>query len=145
MLMKLQGYRKGLNSKLHKSSIPSLIKKLRLLAQSLVDTAGNSFGGVSDASVWTFKTGSFTGINPILNVPYNFKVYPNPVTNELTIELEGDTQKVDFEIINSLGQSVFSGVILEKTVVQTTNFTPGIYLIKLKSGKTIEFKKIIKE
>ena len=75
----------------------------------------------------------------------NAKVYPNPVTNELTIELEGNTQKVDFEIINSLGQSVFSGVILEKTVVQTTNFTSGIYLIKLKSGTTFEFKKVIKE
>jgi hypothetical protein len=74
----------------------------------------------------------------------NVKVYPNPFTNELTIELEGNTQKVDFEIINSLGQSVLSGSVFEKTIVQTTNFASGIYLIKLKSGTTFEFKKIIK-
>jgi PKD repeat protein len=112
---------------------------------ALKDNEGIAFRGVSDANAWTFNTGSFTDVDPILDEPFNFKVYPNPVTNELTIELEGNTQKVDFEIINSLGQSVFSGVIFEKAVVQTTNFTPGIYLIKLKSGTTFEFKKIIKE
>lgn len=74
----------------------------------------------------------------------NIKVYPNPVTNELTIELEGNTKKIDFEIINSLGQSIFTGVVFESTVIQTANFIPGIYLIKLKSGKSFEFKKIIK-
>jgi len=75
----------------------------------------------------------------------NIKVYPNPVTNELTIELKGNTKKIDFEIINSLGQVVYNGNIVEKTVVQMANFAPGIYIIKFESGKTFEFKKIVKE
>jgi len=40
---------------------------------------------------------------------------------------------------------VFHGNLLEKTVVQTSSFAPGIYVIKLDSGKTFEFQKIIKE
>ena len=84
-----------------------------------------------------------TGINPTESNK-SIKVYPNPVTNELTIELQGNTKQTNFEIINSLGQAVFTGNLLEKTVVETSSFTPGMYLIKLGSGKTFEFKKIIK-
>lgn len=85
-----------------------------------------------------------TGIAPNESAK-TIKVYPNPVTNELTIEFEGNTTKSKFEIINSLGQSVFNGTIIEKTVVQTSSFSQGIYIIKLESGKTSEFKKVIKK
>jgi hypothetical protein len=73
------------------------------------------------------------------------KVYPNPVSNELIIEIDGNTEKLNFEILNTIGQVVFKGNLVEKTTVQTSNFAPGVYLIKLKNGKTFEFKKIIKE
>jgi pimeloyl-ACP methyl ester carboxylesterase len=74
----------------------------------------------------------------------DFMIYPNPVNNELTIEFKDNTKKIDFEIINSLGQTVFVGSVFGRIVVQTSNFTHGIYLIKLKSGKAFEFKKIVK-
>jgi hypothetical protein len=73
----------------------------------------------------------------------SIKVYPNPATNELTIEFEGNSDRTHFEILNSIGQIVYSGILIEKTVLQTTSFAPGIYLIRLKSGDTIEFKKIL--
>ena len=73
------------------------------------------------------------------------KVYPNPVSNELIIEREGNNEKVNFEILNAIGQVVFKGNLIDKTTVQTSNFAPGVYLIKLENGKTFEFKKIIKE
>jgi ligand-binding sensor domain-containing protein len=75
----------------------------------------------------------------------NFLVYPNPVINELIIEFDGNTKKACFEILNSIGQVVFKGNLNEKTIVNTSNFAPGFYLIKLGNGKTFEFKKIIKE
>ncbi|MDD3437391.1 MAG: S8 family serine peptidase [Candidatus Gastranaerophilales bacterium] len=73
------------------------------------------------------------------------KVYPNPVSNELIIEIEGNNGKVDFDILNAIGQIVFKGILVDKTTVQTRDFAPGVYLIKLENGKTFEFKKIIKE
>jgi hypothetical protein len=51
---------------------------------------------------------------------------------------------LNFEILNAIGQLVFKGNLVEKTTVQTSNFTPGVYLIKLENGKTFEFKKILK-
>lgn len=73
------------------------------------------------------------------------KVYPNPVSNELIIELVGNKENVLFEIFNSIGQSIYKGNLIEKTTVQTTNFAQGVYIIKLENGKVFEFKKIVKE
>jgi hypothetical protein len=73
------------------------------------------------------------------------KVYPNPVSNELIIEIEGNNEKLYFEILNAIGQVVFKGNLVEKTVVQTNNFAPGFYFVKIGNGKTFDFKKIIKE
>ncbi len=73
------------------------------------------------------------------------KVYPNPVSNELIIEIEGNKETISFEIYNSIGQNIFNGNLKEKTIIQTANFPSGVYLIKLENGKSFEFKKILKE
>ncbi len=72
-------------------------------------------------------------------------IYPNPVSNELIIEISGNKEQINFEIYNSIGQVVYSGNLLEKTTVKTDSFAAGVYIIKLANGKTFEFKKIIKE
>ena len=72
-------------------------------------------------------------------------VYPNPVSSQLVIEIKGNTTNTNFEILNSMGQLVFKGNMTEKAIVQTVDFTPGVYVIKLENGKTYEFKKLIKE
>lgn len=85
-----------------------------------------------------------TGIDAINNNK-NIKVYPNPFNNELIIEMQGNKEKLDFEILNSIGQSVYKGKLIDKTIVQTFDFAGGVYLIKLNNGKTYQFKKIVKE
>jgi hypothetical protein len=72
-------------------------------------------------------------------------IYPNPVSDELVIENKGVNDKIYFEIYNAIGQMVFSGNFTGKTIVQTSAFPTGVYLIKLSAGKTVEIKKIIKE
>jgi hypothetical protein len=72
------------------------------------------------------------------------KVYPNPVSDELIIEIEGNNDRQGYAILDSTGHIVFKGTLSERTVVPTTNFSPGIYFVKLQNGKTFEFKKIVK-
>ncbi|OFX65411.1 MAG: hypothetical protein A2X15_00340 [Bacteroidetes bacterium GWB2_32_14] len=72
-------------------------------------------------------------------------IYPNPVTNVLNIEITGNNEKTDLVIINSIGQVIFKDNFFEKTTVQTSNFAPGVYLIRFENGKMVDFKKIIKE
>jgi hypothetical protein len=87
---------------------------------------------------------SSTGINENKNINM-FKVYPNPVSDELTIETQGDREKISFELLNSIGQTVQKGSFIEKSVIQTNNLMHGVYLIKLQYGNTIEVKKLIKQ
>ena len=80
----------------------------------------------------------------INNKHTRLSIYPNPVSNELIIEIEGNNDNLKFEITNSLGQDVFQGNVVEKTIIQTSNFASGVYLIKLENGNSFEYKKLIK-
>ena len=70
------------------------------------------------------------------------KLYPNPVKTELIIDFDGGST---FEILNLMGQVVYNGNLIKSKIVQTSNLTSGVYMIKFSSGKTFEYKKLIKE
>jgi len=72
-------------------------------------------------------------------------VFPNPVTNELNLEIKGNSDKLNYEIVNVLGQVVYKGRIVEKAIVQTNSFEKGIYIVKIQSENNFELIKIIKE
>ena len=108
----------------------------------MVRVQDNGLGELSSQATISINVIS-TGIELIVNKA-TIKVYPNPVSDELTIEFEGNEDRISFDILNSTGQIVFEGNLREKTVVQTTNFSPGFYTIKIEDGKTYEYKKIIK-
>jgi len=73
------------------------------------------------------------------------KLYPNPVTNELVIEIEGNREEIKYEIINTAGQIVISGVLIEKEIIQTTNLSKGMYIVKLNNNDILKFEKVLKE
>jgi hypothetical protein len=123
--------------------------------QSFTATANGNYavivtqGVCSDTSVCTLINS--VGISSV-KTKAELSLYPNPVSNELIIEIEGNKKEVNFEIINSIGQVVYKGTLVEKTTVQTSNLASGVYLVKLGNlpagegyNKTFEFKKIIKE
>jgi hypothetical protein len=103
-----------------------------------------TYDGVNSDSV-LITVNISTQINNLVNNLSNSLIYPNPVSNELVIEIKGNSEKMKFEVLNTIGQVVFKGNLVEKTTVQTNNFAPGVYLIKLENGSTYEFKKLIKE
>lgn len=84
-----------------------------------------------------------TGIE--LSKNNNYKIYPNPVSNEIIIEALEQNDIAKFEIINLFGQIISQGYFRGKTIVPTKNFTSGIYNVKVEYGQTIECTKIIKK
>jgi subtilase family serine protease len=85
-----------------------------------------------------------TGVEPLENSKA-INIYPNPFSNELVIEFKGNTEMVDYEILNSSGKAISSGKVSEKTCVNTSTFLPGIYMLKYYNNKISGIKKIIKE
>ncbi|MFP4557689.1 MAG: GLUG motif-containing protein, partial [Bacteroidales bacterium] len=119
--------------------------------------AGEEFTAGTHTITWTVTDNSGNTADCNFDVTINVAVgisdfqnlktsiYPNPFSNELVIETEGNTEELTFEIINAMGQVVLKGNLFEKTTVQTNNFAPGVYLIKLGDENIFEFKKVIKE
>jgi hypothetical protein len=87
-------------------------------------------------------TNVLSGINSLENDNSNIIIYPNPVKNEFRIDFDGGST---FEILNLMGQIVYVGNLNNNSIVQASNLSSGIYMIKFKTGKTFEYKKIIKE
>ena len=77
---------------------------------------------------------------------YNaIQIYPNPASEELTIEAKSNNDKIEFEILNPQGQLIYKESFIEKATVQTRNFAKGVYIIKLDDGRGFEFRKMVKE
>ena len=77
-----------------------------------------------------------TNIDSPLENEYSFKVYPNPVVNNLFIE--GENENAVFRIFNELGQLVLiNKEIGTQRSIDLSNFPDGVYQIKPNFGKTL--------
>lgn len=83
-----------------------------------------------------------SGTNELAGKNNLIKIYPNPVKDELKIDFEGGST---FEIINLMGQVIYSGDLNKNTLVQTSSFSSGVYLIRIRSGNFFEYTKMVKE
>jgi len=117
------------------------------LNYSLIDT--KPFSGTS---YYRLTQTDFNGefkelktISVLLNNNSNINLFPNPFADELIIEIDGISKNANIEIYNSNGQVVFKGIANERTIVPTTSFSQGIYLLKIDKGDSFEFRKIVKE
>ncbi len=104
----------------------------------------NGFISMNGTSIMITQAGNTTTNINELSQSNTIKIYPNPVSNELTIENIGNNERIFFEILNSIGQSVYKGNFIGKIILPITNFISGVYLIILDNGKVFEYKKIIK-
>lgn len=72
-------------------------------------------------------------------------IYPNPASDQITIQITESSVANRFEIINALGQSVLAAQKLEKGIHQfsVSNIASGMYFIKLGKGNTNQLYKLI--
>jgi blue copper oxidase len=85
-----------------------------------------------------------TGINETIQ-QNNISVYPNPVSDLLSIQL-ASMENTKISVINVLGQSIFSQQISPSKnsfQLSTTQWNNGIYFITVQNGKTIDTQKIL--
>ncbi len=92
--------------------------------------------------------GVITGINVAQQVK-QFLVYPNPAKNKVFIqgELAEDSQSI-LSVYNSVGQTIFSETISGSRIhtdLDVSNYSRGIYLIQLQTGKSIISNRVMVE
>jgi hypothetical protein len=69
--------------------------------------------------------------------------FPNPADNQLTIQIKNQWVGSSFDIYNQLGRMVQSGRLTsETTLIQTTNWPSGIYLVKVGTDNQFEVVRV---
>ncbi|MEI6822335.1 MAG: T9SS type A sorting domain-containing protein [Bacteroidota bacterium] len=101
------------------------------------------FAGTQDEGVWKRSISEMTaGINE--NTLNNISIYPNPTKDILTIETNAN-QEQRLEIINLIGQTIYTIYINKKAIVNTSAFANGVYILKIYSDKETIVRKFVKE
>jgi len=97
------------------------------------------------------KTVIFTAQDPLsideLGLENLIDFYPNPVSNNLNINLSNLNEDVNFELFNTLGQKISAGS-LEASTINTLSMSQqlsGIYFITLSTSSGSITRKIVKK
>lgn len=72
-------------------------------------------------------------------------IYPNPAKERLTIESYFVDRKSKIEIMNTLGEILFTSSFYKKLDVNISTFVDGIYLIKISSSNNNYISRFIKQ
>jgi hypothetical protein len=81
--------------------------------------------------------------NPITK--NSIKIYPNPVQNELTLQLDNNVFE-SYKIVDLTGKTVANGKISgSESVISVNSISKGMYILQLIGENQISNHKIIKE
>lgn len=118
------------------TSLGSFGSNVKLTATTPTGLAGVYYFG-TDA---TLKSDTYSPLNAI-------SLYPNPTNNILNVSVPSELgNKVSYEVINYLGQSVVkSNSSNSNFTVNTSGFASGVYFIKLQTENGAKTLKFIKE
>jgi Secretion system C-terminal sorting domain len=96
--------------------------------------------------------GSFT-YSKVISVSFGknltVKAFPNPVTNDLTVDAFSDAKSLDFSVLDVLGRSVYQKKEQntegpKSLTINTLGWSSGIYFLSVSDGKNVFQQKIVK-
>ena len=75
-----------------------------------------------------------------------FSVYPTPTNDKITVETYYFPEATSFAIINTMGQELILGKIIDpKTEVDVSNLPIGLYFLRLTNKGTTSLWKVIRQ
>ncbi|UOK41786.1 MULTISPECIES: T9SS type A sorting domain-containing protein [Flavobacterium] len=97
-----------------------------------------------DYDYWIVKLSSALSTNES-TLDNLFSVYPNPINNELHVNINGNTLDLPYIIYDQSGRSIMKGKLNEvNSVIKTDNLPKGVYILSI-GDKVKTNRKIIKE
>ena len=110
----------------------------------IVDAGGNHQKLLMNITIWLASGGSIaTDVKE--NNEALFNIYPNPATNNLSIDLNSHEESYNFQISDVLGTILITDKMTSTSTIDLSSISNGIYFIKLidKENKTF-IKKFLK-
>lgn len=72
-------------------------------------------------------------------------VYPNPVSDQLILEIPGNTNLISYEIHDAFGVLVIKGEVATKSSIDTKQLVPGVYFVQIGNAGLAAIRKFVKE
>ena len=108
------------------------------------DAGGNHQKLLMNITIWLASGGSIaTSLKE--NDETVFNIYPNPVANNLSIELNNSEESYTFQISDILGNMLVTDKIVSASTIDLSSLASGIYFIKIISkDNKMSIKKFLK-
>jgi hypothetical protein len=126
--------------------------QVTLLMDATAQSGNVSVHGLNDcgpgtASVKAIVLKNCTGIDEN-GLHANVKIFPNPVSGELTIMITGRENKLDLSVSDITGKTLYSETLSSITPdyrkkLDMSGFSKGVYFIKLTSNDRVYSEKVI--
>lgn len=121
---------------------------IRDMAADKLNGTGDAFILIEDAdwATW-FATGNrdLTSTEEVFE-NLGFSVYPNPVENNLTIEILGNISTIQYELFDMMGRSLLAGEInSSKEELALNQLANGTYFLRVFDGEKMGIKKVVKQ
>lgn len=107
---------------------------------------GLNAGSFSQQDIFTAvaKFDTLTTSIPMQLAGFDFNVYPNPVSNVLSVELQNSLQPMDVMLLDVNGAVVYSSPMQHgKILIPVTELPDGQYLLGLKQGDVMVGKSVV--
>ena len=107
--------------------------------------AGHSYSaGADDSAIVVARYNNETlGVND--NLTTEFRLYPNPAEEILTIELKNNTGASSLEIVDLLGKTVYTSQINQTENINVSQLSQGTYFVKIKAEGKSEVIRFVKK
>lgn len=117
---------------------------IALQADNKIILAGYSYGGGgSEFEVARFLNDDTAGTEDFQNV--DFRLYPNPAKEQITIEMSDTSSNYQVEIFDILGKKVISSEIQKVGQIDVSGLASGTYLVKLNSDNKSSVVRFVKQ
>ncbi len=126
---------------------PLTVNNVRYLVDVDWATFCDPTRGPINTSRSNIRTNSFVGIKENAIDASLVSIFPNPATNNVSVEIAQALQSGNIEVYDVIGQMVYSSKIngFSRVNLNLANYAKGIYNIKVYNGKNFVTKKLIVE
>jgi hypothetical protein len=87
-----------------------------------------------------------TGIKQ-LETLVGVNAYPNPMSDELTIEVSTkENQRLNYVLVDALGRTILTGTLNNRTTINTSDLEKGFYNLSItnEKGSSLKAVKLVK-
>lgn len=103
----------------------------------------NVDAGVTFSTNCNYPLGCFN-INPnsVQEIPHSISLYPNPTSENITINIENFNGNIQTEVFDLIGNKLLN---TNETTISLQDYARGIYLLKVAYGDMLQEVKVIKD